>query len=325
MSDQYANNAAGRLASVLDEVYRCKEMPTSQMWWRVLKMKPSNDHDTSPIHASRLPLLYERMLLLNRTLDRVQFQVKQFMPEMVGSLLSEDFTKCRVILSPVNWDSPKSNIDAAAIVQIVKLFVMASSQLPLEGNITGEEITQLIESLLTLLRDVDNMKMYFDKEGYDGEDLTDVQKDGLRTGLEITKEWLKKMIRAMITALELYPFCGITPLDEATAQLIGQRKVNRQYVKFLTRVDPAISSRFGQLCKSGLAMLKRAANPKTLLLGAAGLAGGMAKTALDEVVKVETRSGVESVHKQLREGNGETKEPKAPPVEPPPATPKSSP
>src|SRR5436189_2707636 len=89
------------------------------------------DLKNNPIPPDKYPMLYERMTYLHRLVDRVETQVKQFLPQK-ALLLADEFPRYRAILSPSNWDAQRSSLGNLLNAERIKLLSSIAQDLPIE-------------------------------------------------------------------------------------------------------------------------------------------------------------------------------------------------
>jgi hypothetical protein len=293
MQAPYENNAAGRLVDVFNDVLKTeKHENLSQMWWRILKLAGKSGGKPTEIPADNFIWLYERMIVLNTSLDRVERDVKEHLTDRVD-LIVREFPRFRQILTPRNWEAQRSILDGIVTESGITVLSFVAKDLPLEGNITPEEFTDVANTIHRLYEDIRLLVPYFDAPGYNGQDISEEQKKAYRLKHHFLKVWLMKLVRAMIDAMEMYPFCGTAPLNEATAQVLGQMVLERKTFNEFHKLHPtAYQQLLGVIDRAREFASRTARRAAPLMLTAASFA---LVEASKEIIKTETRNAIEYV------------------------------
>lgn len=290
----YENNAAGRLVDVFNLVLISdNNEQIGKMWWRILRL--DRVFNTAELPNKQIPddrygLLYERLVGLNHSLNKVESQIRELLPDRVD-VIPDEFPVFREVLAPKALEQPRVSYGKALTKSVVKLLGLVAKELPLEGNITTEEFAEIHNALYMLKADIQQLVPYFEQPGYSGKDVTEAQRTLFQQNFQSFKSWLLKMVDLMIQAMANYPFCGNAPLEEATAQILGQMILQRKMFNRMQAVYPPIYQQLLQILDKVKDVSTRTAvrvSPLLLTVGSfVGVEGGK------ELIKIGVHQAID--------------------------------
>lgn len=223
------NNAAGRLASLLSELATIHGWTTAQVWREMFAPWPESEDGARNVGREMTEAdiysIHNGLAELRESVQDIEDAIRE--GEAHPEVYLQHFDRLKRFLSPLNLDANFDEYRKLVTPELITSVTFCAKDIPLDGEITPEDIKTLLNSTTELQSLVKESKLP-----------------------PTLKKWLLRLLFKIEDALRHYDRFGSKGLRKALANMLGELLIDGEKTKIVdkdTNIRSKLSTLLGQL------------------------------------------------------------------------------